>query len=136
MTASAGKAELGVLFLNAMEVKLLRLTLQELGHPQPPTPIHVDNTTAVGIVNSTIKRQYFRAMNMRCFWLLCQEAILILNVKYHLGEKHLGNYQTNLHNDAYHERMHPFYVYTNNSPRFLQQVALLSVHKGGCWTNQ
>ena len=67
VAASAAEAELGALFLNAMEARIMRLTLTEMGHPQPPTPIHVDNTTAVGIVNDTIKRQRSRAMNMRFF---------------------------------------------------------------------
>ena len=55
VAASAAEAELGALFLNAQEAKVVRLILAELGHPQPPIPIHVDNTTAVGIVNNTIK---------------------------------------------------------------------------------
>ena len=55
VAASAAEAELGALFLNAREAKVLRLTLQELGHPQPPTLIHVDNSTAVEIVNNTVK---------------------------------------------------------------------------------
>jgi hypothetical protein len=54
VAASAAKAELGALFLNAQEAKVLCLTLIELEHPQPPTPIHIDNTTTVGIVNNTI----------------------------------------------------------------------------------
>jgi hypothetical protein len=57
VAASAAEAELGALFLNAQEAKVIRLVLAELGHPQPPTPIHIDNTTTVGIVNNTIKRQ-------------------------------------------------------------------------------
>ena len=130
VAASAAEAELGALFLNAMEVEILRLTLHKLGHPQPPTPIRVNNTTAVGIVNSTIKRQRLRAMNMRYFWLLCQEAQRILNVKYHLGAENLGDYQTKLHNGAHHERVRPFYVHTNSSPQFLQRAELPSVRKG------
>ncbi len=70
VAALAAEAELGALFLNAQEAKVLRLTLAKLGHPQPPTPIHIDNTTTVGIVNNTIKRQCSRAMEMRYFWLL------------------------------------------------------------------
>ena len=70
VAAAAAEAELGALFLNAQEAKIIRLTLLELGHPQPPTPIHVDNTTAVGIVNNTIKRQRSKAMEMRYLWLL------------------------------------------------------------------
>ena len=35
VAASAAKAELGALFLNAQEARIIRLTLLELGHPQP-----------------------------------------------------------------------------------------------------
>ncbi len=55
VVASVAEAELGALFLNAQEAEVIRLVLEELGHPQPPTPIHIDNTTTVGIVNNTIK---------------------------------------------------------------------------------
>ena len=47
VAASTAEAELGALFLNAREAKVIRLILRELGHEQPPTAIHVDNTTAV-----------------------------------------------------------------------------------------
>jgi len=43
VAASAAVAELGALFLNAQEAKVIRLVLAELGHPQPSTPIHIDN---------------------------------------------------------------------------------------------
>ena len=74
VTASAAEAELGALFLNAQEAKIMRITLEELGHKQSPIPISIDNTTTVGIVNNTIKRQKSRSMEMRYFWLLDQEA--------------------------------------------------------------
>ena len=64
LAVSATKGELGALFHNAQQAKIIRLTLQEMGHPQPATPIYIDNTTAVGIVNSTIKRQRSRSMEM------------------------------------------------------------------------
>ena len=57
VAASAAEAELSALFPNAIEAKIMRLTLEEMGHPQPPTPIHCDNTTALGIVSNSIKRQ-------------------------------------------------------------------------------
>ena len=55
VAASAAEAELGALFLNIKQGRIMRLTLEEMGHPQPPTPINVDNSTAVGIVNGTVK---------------------------------------------------------------------------------
>ncbi len=51
VAASAAEAELGA----AQDTKVFRLVLAKLGHRQPPTPIHIDNTTTVGIVNNTIK---------------------------------------------------------------------------------
>jgi hypothetical protein len=74
VAASTAEAELGALFFNAQEAKVIRLILEELGHPQPPTPIHIDNTTTVGIVNNTIIGQHSRAIEMRYFWLLDGEA--------------------------------------------------------------
>jgi hypothetical protein len=44
VAASIAEAELGALFLNAKEAKILRLSLEELGHSQPPTPIHIWTT--------------------------------------------------------------------------------------------
>jgi hypothetical protein len=57
VTASAAEAKLGALFLNAQEAKVIRICLEELGHHQPPTPIHINNTTTVGTINNTIKCQ-------------------------------------------------------------------------------
>ena len=55
VATSAAEVELRALFLNANEAKIIRLTLEEFGHPQPSPTIHIDNTTTVGIVNNTIK---------------------------------------------------------------------------------
>ena len=130
VAASAAEAELGALFLNAMEVKIIRLTLTEMGQPQPPTPIHVDNTTAVGIVNDTIKRQRSRAMNMRYFWLLCQEAQKILTVRYHPGQENLGDMPTKHHSGAQTQRARPFYLQMRHSPRLLPRPPRPSVRRG------
>lgn len=62
---SAAGAELGTLWVNKKEAKVMQLTLSKLGHSKPSTPIHVDNTIAVVIVNHTIKKLELRAINMR-----------------------------------------------------------------------
>ena len=43
--SSATEAECGALFNNAKQGVPLRISLEEMGHPQPPTPIQVDNST-------------------------------------------------------------------------------------------
>eukprot|EP00957_Ditylum_brightwellii_P062034 4707792-Ditylum_brightwellii.AAC.1 len=70
VASSAAEAELGALFLNAYQAKPMCVALEEMGHPQPPTPIISDNSTDVGISNRTIKKQCSRAMEMRYFWLV------------------------------------------------------------------
>ena len=56
VVASAAKAKLGALFLNCQEGMIFKLTLEDLGLPQPKIPFHCDNATAIGIANNTIKQ--------------------------------------------------------------------------------
>ena len=51
---TAAEAGFGALFHNTKEATPLRTTLKELGHPQPPTPVLVDNSTGVGLANDTV----------------------------------------------------------------------------------
>ena len=52
----------------------------------------MDNTNTAGIVNNTIKRQRSRAMEMRYFWLLSQEAQKMLAVSQHPGAENMGKF--------------------------------------------
>ena len=46
----------------------MREALQNMGHPQPPTPIQTDNTTAIGISTDSVKQKRSKAMDMRFYW--------------------------------------------------------------------
>ena len=72
VAASVAEAELGALFMNCKEDRILRNTLREMGHPQPAAPMHCDNSTVVSIANNTVKRQRSRSMEMRYFWVCDQ----------------------------------------------------------------
>eukprot|EP00957_Ditylum_brightwellii_P115604 8817675-Ditylum_brightwellii.AAC.1 len=67
--ASAAEAEIGALYTNTRKGEEFRTALQELDHPQPPTPIMTDNTTTNRIVNDTIKQRTLRAIDMQFYWL-------------------------------------------------------------------
>ena len=71
---STEEAELGALFINAREAKVLQITLHKLGHPQPPTPIHVENTTAVGIMKKLNKTPTFTRYGNEIF--LAYQSVL------------------------------------------------------------
>jgi hypothetical protein len=61
---SAAEAEIGVTYINGQEAIPIRTTLDEMGHPQPPTPMQVDNSTAEGFSNGTIKQKHSKAIDM------------------------------------------------------------------------
>ena len=53
--SSGEEAELGVLLIYTKEAVHIRNILEEMGHPQLPTPIQTDNSTANGVVNNIIQ---------------------------------------------------------------------------------
>ena len=70
VVASAAEAEIGAIFINGQDGVVLRTTLSEMGHPQPPTPLQqTDNSTAKGVLTSTVKQQRSRAIDMRFYWM-------------------------------------------------------------------
>jgi hypothetical protein len=71
--ASAAEAKVGALFVDSQEAIPIRYALEELGHPQPPTPVQTDNSTAAGYSNNTIKQNRLKAMDMRFSWLQCRK---------------------------------------------------------------
>jgi len=130
VAASAAEAVLGALFLNAQEAKIIRLILTELGHPQPATPIHIDNSTTVGIVNSTVKRQRSRAMEMRYFWLLDGEAQEQFQFDWQPGQENLGDYPSKHHTAAVNQHVRPYYLHMDKSPTLLPRAMKPSTWRG------
>jgi hypothetical protein len=130
VVASAVEAELGALFLNCKEGIIFRLTLEELGHPQPRTPVHCDNATTVGIANNTVKRQRSRSMEMRYFWVGDKEAQDIYQIKWHRGQENLADYQSKHHIGSHNLAVRPWYLHEINSPLVLPRAARPSTLKG------
>ena len=67
--SSAAETELAALYINAQETVHIRNVLEKMGHKQPPTPMQIDNSTAVGIVTNKILPKALKAMDMRIHWL-------------------------------------------------------------------
>ena len=62
ITSLAMETEVAATFYNAKEALPFRVTLTEMGHPQPPTPNEVDNETAIGFLKSTMKKNGVRQL--------------------------------------------------------------------------
>ena len=70
--SSAAETEIDSAFNNAQEVTPIRYAFDFLGHPQPRTPMQVDDTTTVGFPNNTIKQT--KTIGMRFYWLRDRES--------------------------------------------------------------
>ena len=129
VAASAAEAELGAEFRNTQEAWIIRLTLMEMGHPQPSTPIHIDNITCVRIVNGTIKRQRSRVMGNRRFWILDQEAQKYFRLCHHPGAENTRHYPSNAHTWPIHEHVRPWVIQMENFPTELPRASFPSAQR-------
>jgi hypothetical protein len=105
VVASAAESEVGACFHNAQSGAPLWVTLTELGHIQPMTPLRTDKSTAFGILNETIKQKRSKAMDMRYHWLtdrVCQQQF---DVYLRPGRENLGDYHTKHHSAQHHKDM-------------------------------
>ena len=126
---SAAEAELGGLFLNCQESVPIRITLEEMGHPQPPTPVQVDNSTALGIATLTIKKTKSKSMDMRFYWVRDRSNQDQFNVYWKSGSTNRGNYFTKHFPTAHHTTVRPSYLHVEKygNPSTLQGCVNLTL---------
>ena len=113
--SAASEAELGALFFNMKDAVPIREALEEMGHPQPPTPIVVDNSTAAGIANKTVKQRRSKAMDMRFYWVQDRIAQKQFLVYWRQGAENLADYFTKHHPARYHVQMRPVYLHSKHA---------------------
>jgi hypothetical protein len=125
LVASAAESEVGACFDNAQSGAPLRITLAELGHTQPPTPLRTNNSTAFGILNETIKQKRSKAMDMRYHWLTDRVSQKKIDVYWRPGRENLGDYHTKHHSTQHHKDMRGLILHQANSPQVLRGCAKL-----------
>ena len=108
--SSAAEAELAALFYNAKDGCMLRNTLEEMGHPQPATPIQADNACAVGLANDTIKRRRSKAIDMRFYWVKDQVKEGKFLIYWRKGSENDADYFTKNHAPSHHRKMRARYL--------------------------
>jgi hypothetical protein len=67
---SVAEAKLAGEFQAAQTATHHRAILSDLGYPQPPTMLRMDNTVAIGIAAGQINAKRSKSMDMRFFWLV------------------------------------------------------------------
>jgi hypothetical protein len=118
IVSSAAEEELAGLFHNAKEACPMWITLEELGHPQPPTPIQTDNSTACGIVNDTVKQRRSKAIDMRFYWMRDRVRQGQFFIYWRKGSINLADYFTKHHAPSHHVKIRPSVLHDASSNRF------------------
>ena len=107
VVSSAAEAEIAATFENCKEAVLIRTTLEELGHPQLPTPVQVDNTTAHGFANETIKIKRTKAIDMRYHWIVDRKNQGQFSIYLKPASENIADYHTKHHPPTHHRHMRP-----------------------------
>jgi hypothetical protein len=105
--SSAAEAKLGALYTTAKEMVPLCQTLIKMGWPQPRTPIQMDNSTAISITNLTIVLQKTKSMDLRLWWLHCQESQQQFRYYWDKSSHNWADYHTKHHPPIYHKANRP-----------------------------
>jgi hypothetical protein len=116
VVSSAAEAELAALFHNGKEACPIRIALEELGHPQPATPIQTDNNTAAGIANDTVKQRKSKAMDMRFYWLRDRVRQKQFHVFWKKGSLNKADYFTKHHPASHHQQIRSAYLHASTDP--------------------
>ena len=124
--ASAAKAEYGTIFINSKTAAHIRITLSEMGWPQGPTAILVDNFTAVGITTKEFRQKKSKAMDMRFYWINDRIEQGQFCVFWRPGPENLGDYHSKHHPLEHHRAVRSKYLHVPNL-RSLQGCVNLTV---------
>ena len=108
--SSAAEAEIGAMYINARKAVPTRRTLEEMGHPQPNTPMQTDNSTADAVVNNKVQPKRTKAMDMRYYWLRDRAKQQQFHIHWKSGDKNLADYYTKHHSPSHHRKMRSVYL--------------------------
>eukprot|EP00804_Cyclotella_cryptica_P017108 CCRYP_003349-RA/>CCRYP_003349-RA protein AED:0.50 eAED:0.45 QI:0/-1/0/1/-1/0/1/0/116 len=87
-----------------------------MGHPQPPTPIQTDNSTALSVVNNTIQPKRTKAMDMQFHWLRCRINQKHFRPYWRTGATNSAGYVTKHHPAIHHQAVRPLFLTADQPP--------------------
>jgi hypothetical protein len=116
VVAPAAEAKVGALFYNWQDAAGLRTIAIEMGHPQPATPVCTDNSTADGIINSMVKQNRSKAIDMRFYWVRDRSEQNQFKIYWAPGKVNLADYQTKHHPGHHHQTMIPYFLHEPKTP--------------------
>jgi hypothetical protein len=89
--------------------------LEEMGHPQPATPVVTDNSTATGIANSTVKQRRSKAIDMRYYWVRDHSDQKQFHIIWKNGKYNMADYVSKHHPAKHHQAVRSAFVHGPNN---------------------
>ena len=108
--ASTVESETGAVSVNCQKAVSLLEILIEMRHPQPVTPVYVDNACTVGIINETFRQRKSKSMDMRFYWIRDRVKQNQFRIFWGKGSSNLADYFTKDHPPAHHRKMRSTYL--------------------------
>ena len=122
VVSSGAEVETSEVFHNTQMALPIRIVLQALNHPQPPTPIKTDNSTANGFIHDNIHQKRSKSWDMRYYWLrdrMTQQRFLFFGDK---GSNNEADYFTKYFPASYHRVQISRYVHDKINIITISQV--------------
>jgi hypothetical protein len=128
VVASSAEAETAGVFHNAQRAIPIKYMLNQLGHPQPPTPIKMDNETATNFIHNNITQKKSKSWDMRYYWLRDQKNQNNFDFYWDRSENNHADYWTKHFTALYHRLIRATYVLDNK----VNKVANMTIHTSNC----
>jgi hypothetical protein len=142
VVASAAETEVGGLFHNCQTAIPIRNCLILMNHPQPPTPIKTDNTTAEAFTYNNITIKKAKSWDMRYYWLCDRENQLHFKIYWKKGtdpdDPNNADYHTKHHSVIHHKGVRHRYVHdkmnllVSNIDKYFNAFDNMSTRLRGC----
>ena len=101
---------------------MIHTILTEMCHTQPNTPLQVDNSCAYGIINSTMKQNRCKAIEMSFYWLQDHECQGKFHIHWRRGTDNIADYFTKNHSPLHHCRTSSKFLLHLNYTEFELEV--------------
>jgi len=98
---------------------MFRTTLDEMGWPQPATPIKTDNAVAEGIINDKVKQRRSKAIDMRFYWVRDRVRQGQFRIHWKPGSANNADYYTKHFSPTHHQAQRPIRLHQPKLPLLL-----------------
>ena len=109
--SSEAEAEVGSLFYNSKSGEPIRVTLDEMVHPQQATPMNIDNWDVEGKANNTIQKSIIKSIDIWFYWVKDRILQGHNNMFWKPEATNLANYFTKHHPPQRHLQICAVYLH-------------------------